>query len=279
MVEDGGKRAPESPGDGSNPSLSAEDRVAALQAGRSPVPLKFIGWAVAVFIVLGLGGELGEHFWGAVGSTPTTTVGPTPTPTEPSGAQLQSSLAAFMGLKQIESAEASPFNLTDQAGNPWSLAGARGRVVVLTFYNVNCNDICPVLGAELREARALLGPHAHQVEFVIVNTDPRHDTLNRSPPALTRPGLRGTPLVYFLTGSLRQLDDVWIKYGVSIRVGETPTELAHNDILYFIGPTGKLVEQATPYGNESLTGVYRLDASDIHRFAQGIATTAVSLIR
>lgn len=263
-------------------SMSPADRSAALRAGRTPVPPKFILWMVGVFIILGGGGAILEHYFGNVGqpsATTTTVFNLQPTPTTLPGPQLSSSLSAFIGLKEIATAQASPFTLRDQANRQWRLVGAKGKVVVLTFYNVNCNDVCPVVGTEIKEAQAQLGANANKVEFVIVNADPNHFVFNAAPAALSVPQLANTPLVYFLTGPLLQLNAVWINYGVSVKVGALASQVAHNNIMYFIDPTGRLRAQAVPFGNENSKGVFSLGAADISRFAKGIAQTASSLVK
>ena len=263
-------------------SMTPADRSAALREGRTPVPPKFILWMVGVFVVLGGGGAILEHYFGNVGqpSATTTTVFTLPaTPTTLAGPQLSSSLSALMGLKEIANAQASPFTLRDQANREWGLLRAKGKVVVLTFYNVNCNDVCPVVGAEIRQAQARLGANARKVEFVIVNSDPNHFAVSAAPAALSIPGLANTPSVYFLTGPLLQLNAVWINYGVSVKVGALASQVAHNNIMYFIDPRGRLRAQAVPFGNENHAGVFSLGPTTISRFAQGIAQTADSLVR
>ncbi len=262
-------------------ALTGADRAAAMRTGRTPVPPKFVMWMIVAFVVLGLGGGVVEHYFGNIGVSTTTTTAfrLQTTPTTPSGTQLASSLSAFIGLKEIGNARAAPFTLHDQAHRKWSIVGARGKVVVLTFYNANCNDVCPVLGAEIRQTQALLGSAAGKVEFVIVNSDPNHFEFNATPRALSVPRLLTTPSVHFLTGPLPQLNAIWINYGLSVKVGVKASEVAHNNILYFIDAKGNLRAQAVPFGDENTMGVFSLGASDIHRFAVGIARTADSLVR
>ncbi len=257
------------------------DRAAAFRAGRTPIPPKFIMWMVATFAVLGLGGAVVEHYFGTIGlpTTPTTTFKLAPTPTTPSGRQISASLPALMGLKYIANAQAPGFSLLTQTGSLWSLHGARGKAVVLTFENSTCNDICPVLGAEIKEAQQRLGAKSSKVLFVIVNTDPQHVGVAPTPAALSIPGLATAHNVYFLTSKLTRLNAVWTNYGVSVRVGAKANQVMHNDVMYFIGPKGQLSAQATPFANESNRGVFSLSPSDIARFAQGIANTASSVVK
>lgn len=238
-------------------------------------------WMVAVFAVLGLGGAVVEHYFGSIGlpTTPTTVFKLSPTPKTPTGGQISASLPALMGLKYIANAQAPGFTLLTQTGRKWSLRDARGKAVVLTFENSTCNDICPVLGAEIKEAQRRLAAKSSRVVFVIVNTDPQHVAVTPAPAVLAIPGLDTTPNVYFLTSKLAQLNVVWTNYGVSVRVGARANQVMHNDVMYFIGPKGQLSAQATPFANESTRGVFSLSPSDIARFAQGIANTAGSLVK
>jgi cytochrome oxidase Cu insertion factor (SCO1/SenC/PrrC family) len=117
------------------------------------------------------------------------------------------------------------------------------------------------------------------VAFVVVNTDPLETSLSVTPPVLSQTGLGALPNVTFLTGSLRDLSRVWKAYGVTVALSNTTHLVTHNDIMEFVGPAGRFAEQATPFGNEDTFGVYSLDPATIHRFAEGVATTARGLIR
>lgn len=262
-------------------ALAPSDRAAALDAHYSTVPPKFILWMVVAFLILGGGGVIVEHYFGNIGvaATTTTEFQLQTTPTIPRGTQLNSSLSAFMGLKQIGAAVAPAFTLRDQSGEQWSLNGAKGRVVVLTFYSKLCSDVCPVLGAEIKQAQILLKDQATRVEFVIVNSDPHHVTYSPTPRALSVPRLTTATSVHFLTGPLAQLNAVWSSYGLTVRVGVVANQVSHNNILYFIDARGHLRAQATPFGNEDRGGQFTLSAADIHHFAEGIARTASSLVK
>lgn len=282
-----------SPASNHQGGLSEEQRAAAFaltfasradggapRVGPTRIPPKFVLLVAAVFVVLGLGGTLAEHYMGGgQGPVTTTTFSLPPVPVTPTGAQLTGSLKALIGLKQIANARAATFSLTDQFGRTWQLSDAKGKVVVLTFFNRDCNDICTVLGPEIAQTEALLGANSASVQFVIINTDPGHFNYVAAPSALTAATLQRYSNVRFLTGPLNQLNAVWINYGVSVRVGAIATQVAHNNVMYFIAPDGTLRYLAVPFGNENHAGVFSLDAKILHRFAQGIATTAVSVAR
>src|ERR1039458_649723 len=176
-----------------------KDRGAAFRAGRLPVSSKFVMWAVAAILFLGLGGEVAQHFFGTYGKAPRVTTPTSPvlnltTTTNPSTPTLIS-LESYIGLKFIGTAQAPGFTLKTQSNKKWSLASQKGKVVVLAFYNSICNDICPVLGSEIREASRELGTEGNKVDFVIVNTDPNATKISARSNALTVPGLSDVPSV------------------------------------------------------------------------------------
>jgi protein SCO1/2 len=265
------------------------DRRAALRAGSVPVPRRFVLWVIVAFAVLGLGGVVAEHVIGNSGvesviSTPLTTLagtGSTPpsTPEVPTGPAVGASPAAVIGLRHLAATAPPALDLTDQEGSPWSLSSVRGKVVVVSFLNAECNDVCPVLGAEIVQADRLLGSRASSVAFVIVNTDPLETSLSVTPPVLSQTGLGSLPNITFLTGSLRDLSQVWRAYGVTVAVSNTTRLVSHNDLMEFINPTGRFALQATPFGDEDSLGAYSLDPTTIHTFAEGVATAAGGLIR
>ena len=257
------------------------DLATAFRGGNVPKPPKFIVVMVAIFAFLVIAGTVIEHVAGSSASAPTSsTTLPLPrAASAPSGHQISASLSAIMGLKAISAKVAQDFTLQDQHGRPWTLSSHTGTVVVLAFFSSTCNDICPVLGNEIREAQSLLGPSASKVDFVVVNTDPNALNVQRAPRALTVPHLEGLPDVSFLTGSLNALNDVWTNYGISINVGATANEVAHNNIMYFIDPSGTLRAQALPFANENRAGVFSLGAAPLRHFAEGIDHEASSLVR
>lgn len=278
---------PSSPG-----PLSEEERAALFSATnsstsedgrprvRATIPSKAVLFVVAAFVFLGVGGTVLDHFFGATGqSLPTATATTAPLPATSSTSHLSGALQTFMGLREIQSAHASSFDLLDQHNKKWSLDLAKGKVVVLTFFDSSCDDICQVEGAEIKQAQQILGSTSSRVDFVIVNTDPAHTSFTPNPRALSVPRLQDSPTVLFLTGSLPQLNAVWIHYGLGVRSGAQPGQLVHNDLMYFISTSGKLTTLVIPFGTIDQFGVAHLGAADIHRFALGIADVAVSLSR
>lgn len=256
------------------------DRRGAVRAGRATVSTKFIAWAIVAVVVLGLGGEVAQHFFETYGKASPTTTTPvfTGTPTTNPTLPPLISLQVFIGLKDIGNEVAPTFTLHTQSGKRWRLTSHKGQVIVLGFYNSICNDICPVLGAEIRIASHEL-TEGSKVDFVIINTDPKATTISSRSLALTVPGIAQDPAVTFLSGSVDSLNHVWSAYGVRVEVGAKLNQVSHNNVLYFIGPNGNLSASSSPFGTEAKTGRYSLDRSSLHTFARAVAETADSLVQ
>ena len=71
---------------------------------------------------------------------------------------------------------AANFTLTDQFGQPRSLADFRGKVVSLFFGFTHCSDICPTHLARQAEVMRQLGPQASEVAVLFVTLDTERDT-------------------------------------------------------------------------------------------------------
>jgi cytochrome oxidase Cu insertion factor (SCO1/SenC/PrrC family) len=257
-----------------------KDRHGDLRTRRVTVPRKFIAWTIVAVLVLGLGGEVAQHFFETYGKTSPTTTAPVLKGTPTTNPNLPSliSLQVFMGLKDIGNEIAPKFTLHTQRGRKWRLASHRGQVIVLAFYDSICNDICPVLGEEIALASHEIGA-GDPVHFVIVNTDPNATKISAQSRALTVPGLSSDPSVTLLSGSVDTLNRVWSAYGVRVVVGAKASEVSHNNVLYFIGPNGNLVSYSSPFGTESKTGLYSLDLPSLRTYARAIAETADSLVQ
>ena len=211
------------------PSSPQIDRAAALAEGAPGVPAKFVYWVLGVALVVSLGGLLGEHLFSSAGLNPVPTTVPEPaaaaepaaTPRAPApDRSIDASLESFMGLSTPTPKPAPAFTLTDQNGQATSVPSRPPRVVVLTFFNAPCNDICPVLADEIEQADTDLGAAAQNVEFLTVNTDPSALAQSAEGPVLSQTGLGALPNWRMLTGPLATLNPVWKAYGVSISVDE-----------------------------------------------------------
>lgn len=258
--------------------LGRVDRAAALAAGAPKVPRRVIAYAVLAAAILALGGAALERVASGVGLNPTGTATSTTTTIPTGGGELHATTASLLGITWLPAARATDFVLTDQAHDRVSVASLRGRVVVLTFFNANCADACPVVAAEIRRADADLGAARQGVIFVTVNSDPLATGSVPAPPAVTSTGLGSLANWRYLTGTLPTLDAVWRRYGVAIDVYTKTGRVTHNDVMYFIDRGGRLRIRATPVANKSRAGLFSLPRALIDRSGAGIASYAEKLL-
>jgi cytochrome oxidase Cu insertion factor (SCO1/SenC/PrrC family) len=252
------------------------DRVAALAAGAPRVPRRAIVIAAAVAAVLALGGTALEHLFSNEGlnPTPATAQGPDTTAVP----IIRSSMAAFLGRVLLPPTPAPAIALVDQTGTTMTLDQLRGKVVVVTFFNSNCSDACPVLAADIKQADIDLGANQARVVFLTVNTDPQQTAGTPLPAAVTDTGLSAAGNWHFLTGPLATLDGVWRSYGVTINVSAASGAVVHNNVMYFVDPNGQLLIRAIPVADESSTGSFSLPQASILRSGTGIAAYATGLL-
>ena len=275
------------------------DRAAALEQGAPGIPPNFVFWVLGAILALSVGGLVVEHLFSSVGLNQTPSAAPTTTtpgsvppttaapaspgagPTAPApDRSLRAPLAAFMGLATLRGAPAPKFNLTAANGDPVpvSVPARPPSVVVLTFFDAPCNDICPVLASEIRDADADLGARASEVEFITVNTDPAALAAADASPAVDGAGLGSLANWRMATGPLAAVDAVWKDYGVSISLDPRTGLEGHNDVMDFVDPRGDLRYRATPFADESSNGTFSLPAPSEARWGAGIAAYAGRLI-
>ena len=219
--------------------VTAEERAAALAAGAPRVPRRAVAWGFVAAAVLALGGTALERAFSSAGLNPSN---------------------ALLAMTPLTPAAPPRISLRDQRGRAVPLAGARGEVTVITFFNASCADACPVVADELRAAEHDHGPHARRVRLLTVNTDPLALGAAPTPAAVTRTGLAALPNWHYLTGPLRTLNPIWRAFGVTISVYEATRVVVHNDVIYLESPAGELVSRGSPFSDESSKGVFSLPA-------------------
>lgn len=137
---------------------------------------------------------------------------------------------------------APPFVLTDQDGNPLSLADLRGKAVLLDFVYTNCPGPCPILtGLHVEVQRALEPALRDRVRFVSVSLDPLTDT-----PAALREYARkrgaDTANWSFLTGAPDAIEAVLKGYGVG-SARQPDGTIAHLVVTFLIDGNGQIVQR------------------------------------
>jgi cytochrome oxidase Cu insertion factor (SCO1/SenC/PrrC family) len=138
---------------------------------------------------------------------------------------------------------APAFQLTDQNGQPVSLASLRGKVVLMTFLDPVCTSDCPIIGAEFKEAGVLLGSANKNVELVAVVANPTYRSTEFTQAFDREEGLNTVPNWLYLTGSLSQLTHVWQQYGVAVEDLPAGSMTDHSDLAVVIDRSGHIREE------------------------------------
>ena len=176
---------------------------------------------------------------------------------------------ALAGYSQPLQEPAPDFALTNQDGQPASLSGFRGKVVLLTFLDPVCTTDCTFMGQEFLRAGKLLAADRSRVELVgvVVNPDYYSQAVVRAYDQ--QEGLSALPDWEYLTGTPAQLEKAWRPYGV---VGESLSAgamIAHNDLAYVIDQSGQIRQELDfdpgPGTSASVSSFAGLLANDAHQ--------------
>ena len=131
---------------------------------------------------------------------------------------------------------APEFVLHDQQDRLTSLAQFRGKVVMLTFIDPECTQICPLTTQSMVEALKILGPDmASQVQLLGIDANPLK-TRVEDVAAYTR-AHRLAGRWRFLTGSRAQLESVWRHYHVY--VAATDDDIEHDTAVFLLDGNGR----------------------------------------
>jgi cytochrome oxidase Cu insertion factor (SCO1/SenC/PrrC family) len=145
---------------------------------------------------------------------------------------------ALDGTPNALNTPAPPFSLTDQHGRPVSLATLRGHVVALTFLDPVCTSDCPLIAQEFRETDQRLAGESDHVDFVAIVANPIYRSASFTNAFDRQENLTHLPNWYFLTGSVRSLQQVWNSYGVLVQTVGNGAMVAHSDLAFVIDANG-----------------------------------------
>ena len=128
------------------------------------------------------------------------------------------------------------FSLMDQDGNRFQFATTRGKLVLATFIFTSCPDVCPFLTAKFAAIeRALKEKKRTDYVLLSITTDPERDTpkMLRSYAERYKADFRHW---LFLTGSRKELTQVWDGFGVTVR--KSGGEIQHTALTTLIDHQG-----------------------------------------
>jgi cytochrome oxidase Cu insertion factor (SCO1/SenC/PrrC family) len=187
-----------------------------------------------------------------------------------SNGETGSAQAALVGTN-LDSTPAPSFHVKDQFGTWVSLAGLRGRPVILTFMGATCTTLCPVVAESIRRTLAELGPEHRSPAVVAISTDPEHDT-----PAAVLRFSRDHQLLHrwhYLVAGRSTLTPIWRAYHLYVAPKNAPRQIAdaHTSATYLIDGAGR--ERVLMAGSPDVVGLDR----DV-RILLGLSSASVAQV-
>jgi len=144
--------------------------------------------------------------------------------------------ATIFAPKRSVGPRAPGFVLRDQQGRLTSLAEFRGKVVVLTFIDPYCQQICPLTTESMVEALRLLGPAAAtRVQLLGIDANPLKTQVSDVAAYTRAHGLEGR--WRFLTGTRAELERVW--HGYHVYVAAAAGDIDHEAVVFLIDGKGR----------------------------------------
>lgn len=172
----------------------------------------------------------------------------------------------LMTADTLDGRTAPDFLLTDQQGQKVRLSDFRGKTVVLEFMDPRCTDICPIVSQEIIDANRDSSRVPTNVEFVAVNVNQYHESLQDMRSFTAAHGLNQLHNWHFVTGNTKQLQAVWAAYGISV-VPNPSGDVQHSSYMYFINSAGQERYIANPDNAKATIG----------EWGQGIAYFATKI--
>jgi protein SCO1/2 len=138
---------------------------------------------------------------------------------------------------------APDFALTDTNGAEVTLAGLRGKTLLIDFVYTHCPGPCPILTSRHAQVLRELPPELRErVHFVSITVDPERDT----PEALAAYArARGAdPARWsFLTGDAERVRDVLKRYGIFAEPDRNSGEIAHVVVTLIVDAEGRVAKR------------------------------------
>jgi len=132
---------------------------------------------------------------------------------------------------------AAPFTLTDQDGKSVSLVAEKGRLVLLTFLDPQCRQLCPVIGKDIGALEKQLPSWIHPVLLIVSVAPGRTRADVETFLAKESPGW--LPGWHWLLGpNDASLKLTWAHWHIAVI--PTPTDIAHDALLDVIDAQGYL---------------------------------------
>ena len=138
----------------------------------------------------------------------------------------------------LAGSRAYSLDLPDARGGDITSRELRGRPYAVTFLFTKCTDVCPVIGQDLKDVLARLGPAGERVSVIAVSVDPKRDT-----PAAAREWLRiqRVPENFrYAVGTTAELRPVWRAYYAAPEIKRPPAMSTHSASVWLVDRRGRL---------------------------------------
>jgi protein SCO1 len=154
-------------------------------------------------------------------------------------AKSTSSAPGFQDAIRYPGSPAAPAMRLEDAASGRRIDTARlaGRPYAVTFLYTHCPDVCPLIGAELQQALASLGPAAGRLDVFALSVDPRGDT--RSAVRAWLQVHHEPPNFHYLIGSESELRPYWNAWHVGPQIVGDP-DSSHTAAIYLITAAGRI---------------------------------------
>jgi cytochrome oxidase Cu insertion factor (SCO1/SenC/PrrC family)/thiol-disulfide isomerase/thioredoxin len=156
-------------------------------------------------------------------------------------------------------------DLTNEDGTPLTLARFKGDVVVLTFNDDRCADLCALFAQDVIAADHDLSANARKhIAFVSINANPYYPSTTDVQAWTDQHGLAHLGNWYYGTGSPSQLAATAHAYAVNIQLDPATKSVAHGTEIFVIDPKGDYADIAD-FGTQD---------ADTAPFSHGLAVLA-----
>ena len=144
---------------------------------------------------------------------------------------------------------APSFALIDQAGQKFNFKPASGKVVLVTFVYTTCPDVCPLFSAHFAAIQRALDEERREDYLLLsISTDPKRDTPAKLQ-AYAKAFKADVKHWHFLTGSQKDLAEVWKIFGVSVK-DHGNGQIQHTNLTTLIDAKG--IRRVDYYGDKWL---------------------------
>ncbi len=164
------------------------------------------------------------------GATP----GPTASP-GPGGYEVPASQTSRRG------APTNQPHLVDQRGHTFTLAGLRGKTLVVTFVSAHCTDTCPLINAQFADAARRIEASHLAARLLTITLDPENDSPSTMRELAQR--FQANPRYWLIaSGKLSAVQTVMREFGVVSVKGRDGYREEHTTFVYLFNGDGALAQ-------------------------------------